>query len=228
MNQIILKGNLGDTPNFISEDEKKPLCTFSVATNERWQDKDGEQHEKVEWHRVVAFGRVAELCREHLLKGTSVFLEGKTATRQWKDQDGNDRYTTEVVLSGFPDVLTNPGGKGINKVRLKGNLGADPEIRYTQDQTPVANFSVATTERWKDGEGKQQEKTEWHRVVAFGKIAEIAAEHLKKGCRILLDGKHVTRKWKDGEGIDRYTTEVVVSSLDILSWPAEASSEETK
>ena len=222
MNQAILKGNLGETPNFISkEDGNKPFCTFSVATTERWKDSEGKQQEKTEWHRCVAFGRVAELCREHLQKGSCVFLDGKSVTRQWKDQDGNDRYTTEIVLSGFPEILTNPGSKGINRIRIKGNLGADPELRNTQDGTPVANFSVATTERWKDSEGKQQEKTEWHRCVAFGRVAELCREHLRKGCKVLLDGKHVTRKWQDQDQKDRYTTEAVISTLDILSWPAE-------
>ncbi len=227
MNQVILKGNLGDAPNFISEEGKNPLCTFSVATTERWKNDQGEPQERTEWHRCVAFGKTSELCREHLQKGSSVFLEGKSATRQWKDQEGNDRYTTEVVLSGFPDTLTNPGSKGINKIRIKGNLGADPEIRYTQDGNPVANFSVATTERWKDKDGNQQEKTEWHKCVAFGKIAEIVAEHLAKGSKIFLDGKHATRKWQDQGGKDRYTTEVVISSLDILSWPQTENSEGT-
>jgi len=104
-----------------------------------------------------------------------------------------------------------------NKVILEGNLGKDPETRYTQGGDAVCNFSVATTERWtKDGEKK--EKTEWHNIVIFGKLAEIAAKYLRKGFRVLLEGKLQTRKWEK-DGVTRYTTEVVVSQIDLIDFP---------
>jgi len=101
--------------------------------------------------------------------------------------------------------------RGVNKVILVGNLGKDPEIRYTADGRAIANITLATSETWKDkNSGQQQEKTEWHRVVIFGKLAEIAGEYLRKGSQVYFEGKLQTRKWQDQSGADRYTTEVVV------------------
>lgn len=105
----------------------------------------------------------------------------------------------------------------INKVILIGNLGADPEIRYTQSGTPVANFNVATTERWKGQDGQQQEQTEWHKVVAWKRLAEICSEYLNKGSKVYIEGKLQTRKWQDQNGNDRYTTEIVARDMQMLS-----------
>ncbi len=105
----------------------------------------------------------------------------------------------------------------INKVILIGNLGADPEIRYTQSGTPVASFSVATTERWKGHDGQQQEQTEWHRIVAWQRLAEICGEYLSKGSRVFIEGKLQTRKWQDKNGNDQYTTEIIAREMKMLS-----------
>ncbi len=101
--------------------------------------------------------------------------------------------------------------RGINKVILIGNLGAEPEIRYMPSGDPVANVNIATSESWKDkNTGETQERTEWHRVVFFGKLAEIAKQYLHKGSKVYIEGQLRTRKWQDKEGQDRYTTEVYV------------------
>ena len=107
--------------------------------------------------------------------------------------------------------------RGINKVILVGNLGNDPDVRYTAGGAAVSNISVATTESWKDREsGEQQEKTEWHRVVFFGRLAEIVAEYLKKGSQVYIEGRLQTRKWQDKEGNDRYSTEIVANEMQML------------
>ena len=104
--------------------------------------------------------------------------------------------------------------RGINKVILIGNLGQDPETRYMPNGGAVTNFSVATTESWKDKQtGESRDKTEWHRIVVFGKLAEIASQYLKKGSQIYLEGQLQTRKWQDQSGLDRYTTEVVINPV---------------
>ncbi|WP_419175251.1 single-stranded DNA-binding protein [Desulfosediminicola sp.] len=105
----------------------------------------------------------------------------------------------------------------INKAILVGNLGADPEIRYTQSGTSVATFNVATTERWKGQDGQMQESTEWHRIVAWARLAEICGEYLHKGSRVYVEGKIQTRKWQDQNGNDRYTTEIVAREMKMLS-----------
>ncbi|ALS97018.1 single-stranded DNA-binding protein [Lacimicrobium alkaliphilum] len=104
--------------------------------------------------------------------------------------------------------------RGINKVILVGNLGQDPEVRYTANGKAVANLSLATSESWKDQSGQIQEKTEWHRVVLFGKLAEIAGEYLRKGSQIYVEGKLQTRKWQDQQGQDKYTTEIVLDPFN--------------
>jgi single-strand DNA-binding protein len=100
--------------------------------------------------------------------------------------------------------------KGINKVILVGNLGADPEVRYAANGNPIANCRLATSESWKDQSGQLQERTEWHSVVFFGKLAEIVSQYVRKGSKIYVEGKLQTRKWQDQSGQDRYSTEVVV------------------
>jgi len=105
----------------------------------------------------------------------------------------------------------------INKVILIGNLGADPELKYTQSGVAVATLSVATNERWKDKDGQQQEHTEWHRIVAWRQLAEICNEYYHKGARVYVEGKLQTRKWQDQNGNDRYTTEIVAREMKILS-----------
>lgn len=107
--------------------------------------------------------------------------------------------------------------RGINKVILVGNLGADPEVRYMPSGAAVANITVATSENWKDKQtGEPQERTEWHRVVFFNRLAEIVGEYLKKGSKIYVEGSLRTRKWQDQAGVERYTTEIVAAEMQML------------
>lgn len=107
--------------------------------------------------------------------------------------------------------------RGVNKVILIGNLGSDPEVRYTPDGVPVANFSLATTESWNDrNTGERQERTEWHRLVLWRRQAEVAQQYLKKGSKIYIEGKLQTRSWDDQSGQKRYTTEIVVFDMQML------------
>jgi single-strand DNA-binding protein len=107
--------------------------------------------------------------------------------------------------------------RGINKVILIGNLGADPETRAMPSGTTVANLRIATSESWRDKQsGEQQERTEWHRVALFGRLAEIAAEYLRKGSQVYIEGSLRTRKWQDKQGNDRYSTEVIGNELQML------------
>ena len=104
----------------------------------------------------------------------------------------------------------------INKVILIGNLGADPTVRYIQSGTAVATFNLATTERWRGQDGQTQEQTEWNRIVAWAKLAEICGEYLHKGSRVYIEGKLQTRKWQDNDGVDRYTTEIIAKEMKML------------
>ena len=106
--------------------------------------------------------------------------------------------------------------KGVNKVILVGNIGQDPEVRYMPNGNAVANLSLATSESWKDQSGQLQERTEWHRLTMYRRLAEIAGEYLKKGSQIYVEGKLQTRKWQDQQGQDRYTTEIIVDQMQML------------
>jgi len=107
--------------------------------------------------------------------------------------------------------------RGVNKVILIGNLGKDPQQRAMPSGKPVVNFSVATTEQWRDKQtGENKEATEWHNVVMFDRLAEIAAEYLRKGSQVYIEGKIRTRKWQDKEGHDRYTTEIIANEMSML------------
>jgi single-strand DNA-binding protein len=112
---------------------------------------------------------------------------------------------------------------GVNKVMLIGNLGRDPEVRHTTGGTPVANFTVATTERWNDAaSGERKEKTEWHRIVVWGKQAEIAGEYLRKGRQVFIEGSLQTRDWTDRDGNKRYTTEIRAQRFQMLGKAGDA------
>ena len=111
----------------------------------------------------------------------------------------------------------NKNGQRHHKVILIGNLGNDPDTRYTANGAAVANISLATTDSWKDKEsGEQQDRTEWHRIVFFNRLAEIVSEYLKKGAQVYIEGRLQTRKWQDKDGNDRYTTEIVANEMQML------------
>lgn len=105
---------------------------------------------------------------------------------------------------------------GVNKVILVGRLGADPEVRYTSSGTPVANFNIATSSSFTDKSGEKTEKTEWHRIVAFGKLAEICGEYLAKGKQVYIEGRLQTREWEDRDGNKRRTTEIIAGTMQML------------
>lgn len=114
----------------------------------------------------------------------------------------------------------------VNKVILVGRLGKDPEAKTFADGGMVTNFSLATSERWKDKQGEQQEKTEWHRIAMFGKVAEIAEKYLQKGSLVYIEGKLQTRKWTDKDGVERYSTEVIGDRMQMLGSKPDGDREE--
>ena len=106
--------------------------------------------------------------------------------------------------------------RGVNKAVILGNVGNDPSIRYMPNGNAVANFTVATSEQWKDQQGQKQEKTEWHRITIYGKLAEIAGKYLHKGSNVYLEGRLQTREWTDQQQVKRYTTEIIANGMQML------------
>ncbi len=119
------------------------------------------------------------------------------------------------------------GEKMVNKAILIGRLGKDPEVRYTPDGTMVTNFNLATDEQWKDKSGEKVQKTEWHRIVTFGKLAEICGNYLVKGKLIFIEGRIQTRAWDDKDGVKRYTTEIVANDMKMLDSKGQGKTDDT-
>ena len=115
----------------------------------------------------------------------------------------------------------------VNKAMLIGRLGKDPEVRYTPDGTMVTNFNLATDEQWKDKNGEKVQKTEWHRIVTFGKLAEICGNYLVKGKLIFVEGRIQTRSWEDKDGVKRFTTEIIASNMQMLDSKAQSKADDS-
>jgi single-strand DNA-binding protein len=116
----------------------------------------------------------------------------------------------------------------VNKVILVGNLGSDPEIRYTPSGSAVANFSLATKDQWTGKDGQKEEKTEWHKIVAWGRLGEICGEYLKKGSQVFIEGRIQTKSWEDRDGNKRYTTEIIALAMQMLGSPSKKEGGEAK
>jgi single-strand DNA-binding protein len=135
VNKVILLGRLGQDPELKYTPGGSPVCNFSVATTESWTDKSGQKQEKTEWHRVVVWGKLAELCNQYLAKGRQCFLEGRLQTRSWDDKDGNKRYTTEIMASTVQFI----GGATANNERTNNNV----DTSYAQPAAPTQEYQVS-------------------------------------------------------------------------------------
>lgn len=135
VNKVILLGRLGQDPELKYTPGGSPVCNFSLATTESWTDKSGQKQEKTEWHRVVVWGKLAELCNQYLAKGRQAFLEGRLQTRAWDDKDGNKRYTTEILASTVQFI----GGPSANA-----NQNANVDTSYSQAPAPAQEYQISS------------------------------------------------------------------------------------
>ena len=211
-NNVELMGNVGAAPEIRHAANGTTIANFQLATNRSFRDRDsGERTEKTEWHRIVAFGPLAELVEKYVDSGNPLHLEGRLQTRKWQGADQQDRWTTEVILD---DMTFLPGapGRPVNEVTLLGNVGSAPEVRYTAGGNAVANFQMATNHVYKR-DGEKVENTDWHRLVAWGRVAELVQQYVSAGSPLYIKGRIQTRKWQGADQQDRWTTEVVVSDM---------------
>jgi len=213
VNKIILVGNAGRDPEVRYLPSGSSVANFSVATSENWNNRNGEREEHTEWHRVAAFGRLADYCSKSVFKGKQVNVEGRLRTRQWEDKEGNKRYTTEVVAT---HVQVLGEGNEVSKAILIGKVEQTPELRTLPSGREVVNFNIVTTTQRQNREGESEERSETHRLVAFGKLAEICSRYLTPGKRIYAEGRIQTREWNDQEGNTRSTTECVMNNMQML------------
>jgi len=211
VNKVILVGNAGRDPEVRYLPSGNSVANFTLATSDNRSNKDGQREERTEWHRIVAFGELSDLCAKSVSKGKPLYVEGRIQTRQWDDKEGNKRTTTEIVAS---QVQVLGDGGDVNKAVLIGRVEKTPEVRQISSGRDVANFNLITTSQRPNGEGG--ERAETHRIVAFGKTAEICGKYLTPGKQIYIEGRIQTREWQDREGQSRQTTEFIANNMQML------------
>jgi len=238
MNKVMLIGFVGRDPEMRYTSSGQPVTTFSISTNRRWTTSEGEARESNEWFNAVAWGSLAEAANANLRQDRRTYVEGHLQTRSWEDAEGQRQFRTEVIatkliLLGSPEhsgepILPGTSESGpqtqaseemplcLNRVMIIGNLGRDPEMRYTPGGQAVTSFNVAATRTWTTAGGERRSSTEWFGVVAWGNLAEICNEYLTKGRRVYIEGELRTYGWEEPNGKKHFRTELVASEMIML------------
>ena len=212
------------------------VTSFSLSTNRRWTTSAGEARSSTEWFNVVAWGELAESADGRLGENQRVYAEGHLQTRSWDDEEGQRHFRTEIVATklipmGDREAMPQKDLDGeselmplcLNRVMVVGNLGRDPEMRYTPGGQAVTSFSLAATRTWTSVAGERRNLTEWFNVVSWGSLAEICNQYLTKGRRVYVEGELRTRGWEQPDGRKHFRTELVANEMIMLG-PRPASS----
>ena len=229
LNKVMIIGNLGRDPEMRYTPSGRPVTTFSVATSRTWNTAEGEKRVETEWFNVVAWGNLANVAAQLLHSDQRVYAEGHLQTRSWEDADGQRHIRTEVVASKLIPMDRRGAGSDteepceseetphcLNRVMVIGNLGRDPEMRYTPDGQAVTSFSLAATRTWTLSNGGRRDTTEWFNVVSWGSLAEICNQYLSKGRRVYVEGELRTRGWEQPDGRKHFRTELVANEMIML------------
>jgi single-strand DNA-binding protein len=225
MNKATIIGFVEQNPEVRSAASGQPVTMFSVATNRRWTTNAGETRESIEWFNVVAWGSLAEAAGRQLARGQRIYVEGHLQTRSWDDAQGQRLFRTELVANKLIPAGTQDGDRFgsseempmcLNRVLVIGNLGRDPEMRYTPGGQAVTSFSLAATRTWSTSNGDRQEATEWFNVITWGSLAEICNQYLTKGRRVCVEGELRTRGWEQPDGHKHFRTELVANEMIML------------
>jgi single-strand DNA-binding protein len=213
INKVLLLGIVGESPAPRAQTGGPAECEFQLATTDRYTGRDGTAKEITDQHTVVAWGRQAEVAQRELGQGRLVFVEGRLQTRTWEEPDGKKKKVTEVLAHRLIPAGEVPDADGVNTVLLLGNVGQDPELRYTGGGQAVCDLRLATTARYPGKDGQIRESTDWHTVIVWGKQGENVKQYLAKGRQAFVEGRVKTRSWTDRDGNPRLTTEVVASRV---------------
>jgi single-strand DNA-binding protein len=229
LNKVMIIGFVEREPALRHTTQGQPVASFSVLTNRRWTTSAGEGRESTEWFNVVAWGGLAEAASKLLRKDQRLYAEGHLQTRSWEDENRQRHFRTEVVASrlipmdgrdAIPnDTLQDETGETplcLNRVMVIGNLGRDPEMRYTPGGQAVTSFSLAATRTWTSNNGGRHDATEWFNVVSWGNLAEICNQYLTKGRRVYIEGELRTRGWEQPDGTKHFRTELVANEMILL------------
>jgi len=237
MNKVTIIGYVEREPEKRSTASGQAVATFCVSTSRRWTTNAGEARESIEWFNIVAWGNLAEAAGQRLQKRQRIYAEGHLQTRSWEDPDGQRCYRTELVADTLIPLAIADGPNPdesyrdsedmplcLNRIMVIGNLGRDPEMRYTPGGQAVTSFSLAASRTWTTSDGDRRDTTEWFNIVAWGSLAEICNQYLTKGRRVFVEGELRTRGWEQSDGRKHYRTELVAKEMIMLG-PRPASNE---
>lgn len=221
LNKVQLIGYLPRNTDLRRTPQGTPVCSFTVVSLRKWKDSVQDK-QSPEYHNIVAWNKLAEICDQLLGVGSKVFIQGRIHTHDWTDDNDVKHYRTEIIARDMIvmgdklnvteeefDVLEKSYENTLNRAQVVGNLTRDAEIRELPSGTVLTTFSAATNRSWVGSDNIRKESTEFHNVVCWNNIAESAAEDLKKGVKIFLEGRLQNRSWEDDNGIKRYKTEIV-------------------
>jgi single-strand DNA-binding protein len=229
MNKAMIIGFVEREPEVRRTLDGQPVASFGVSTNRRWTTNSGQARESTEWFHLVAWGKLAELAGRRLRRNQRIYAEGHIQTRVWEDADSQRHFLTEIVASRLIPVGEAAAGAGevapeededtplcLNRVMVIGNLGRDPEMRYTPGGQAITSFNLAATRTWTSANGERRDSTEWFSVVSWGSLAEICHQYLAKGRRVYVEGELRTRGWDQPDGQRHFRTELVASEMIML------------
>jgi single-strand DNA-binding protein len=227
LNKVMLIGTVGHDPDMRFTPGGKSFSSFNLGASRIWTTTEGERHEETEWFDIVAWGALAEVCKQQLVRGSRVYLTGRLQTRVLEDSFGQRQHHSEVVVNNVIPLsapvamasATDDGsqsaeaGPGLNSIMLIGNLGRDPDLRFTPGGKPVTSFTLATSRTWSTSDGEKREETEWFNVISWGNLAEICSRYLERGSRVYIEGRLQIRAWEDPDGLKHSRTEVVADEM---------------
>jgi single-strand DNA-binding protein len=229
LNKAMIIGYVEREPELRHTNDGQSVVSFSVSTSRQWTTNSGEARQSTEWFHIVAWGDLAEVACGRLSRGHRVYAEGLLQTRSWEDASGHRQLRTEFVAEklipfGIGEVdetrVDSTEAEGaplcLNRVMVMGNLGRDPEMRYTPDGQAVTSFSLAASRSLTTRSGERRASTQWFNVVSWGSLAEICNEYLSKGRRVYVEGELRTRSWEQPGGKKHFRTELVADEMIML------------
>lgn len=220
LNRAQIIGHLTETPNIRQTPSGQMVGDLNIITRSTFTNSQGQQQEISAYHNVVVWRGLAEIAQKYLKKGSQVYISGRIQTESWEDTNtGQKRYKTRItadeliMLDSRTPQSDLPVGSAVsgalNRAEVIGNMTKDPELRQTANGNNVCSFSVATNFSWKSRDGQQQERTEFHNIVAWGALAQALQQNCRKGRKMYIQGRLQTRSWDTPDGNKRYTTEII-------------------
>jgi single-strand DNA-binding protein len=230
LNKAQIIGHLTEDPQVRQTPNGQTVGDLNVVSRQTFINVSGQPQQSNSYHSVVVWRGLADISSRFLKKGSQVYIGGRIQTDEWEDQNtGQKRYKTRIVADELilldpknqnpPLAADSKVGGGLNHAQVLGNVTRDPEIRQTPNGDSVVSLGIATNFSWKDKSGQDQEKTEFHNIVAWGALAKSIAETVKKGRKLYVAGRLQTRSWETPDGQKRYATEIIADSVLALGVP---------